>query len=252
MRRELFTNPYLLFERIGQYATSKLRSRKIKKYGLAHLNTAHYDHFELLELLIGKVDVIYDIGANKGFWSEMASKILNPSTVYCFEPFLEFYNLLESKVIHYPNWILFPYALGVSDSEQRFFLAGDSSSILPLTNLQTEHFGVSSVGETIIKTKVLNDFMKSNQLKHPDLIKIDVQGYEMEVLKGADKVITEARYLLIELSFKEFYHQQPAAEEVIAFLFQKGFRIKAFSESTALGQEIFQTDILFENSILRE
>ncbi|MFN5030955.1 MAG: FkbM family methyltransferase [Flavobacteriia bacterium] len=246
MRKELLTNPYLFIDRIGQMGKKMYRKSKIRKYGLSHLKPSHYDHFELLELVRGQVKIIYDIGANKGHWAELANKILMPELIVCFEPMRPFFLELQNKKREIPN--LESYNIGLGTQQQSIFMhvAGDSSSILPLTDLQFTHFGVKHSGQQEILIDVLDSFVKQEKLISPDLIKIDVQGYELEVLKGSKEVLKNTKYLLIEISFKEFYENQASAEEIICFLSQCGFRIKALSEMTALSNDLYQTDILFE------
>ena len=76
MRPELFYNPLLLLERIGQWATERSRLRELRGTVAENLQTGHIDSLELLKLLRPlSPKVIYDVGANVGTWTLLAKAI---------------------------------------------------------------------------------------------------------------------------------------------------------------------------------
>jgi hypothetical protein len=83
------------------------------------------------------------------------------------------------------------------------------------------------------------------KLPTPDLLKLDVQGYELEVLRGAEATLRQTRAVLCEVSFREFYTGQPLFTEVVAYLGARGFTLHALAEGTALGAPLVQADALF-------
>jgi hypothetical protein len=85
-------------------------------------------------------------------------------------------------------------------------------------------------------------------LPPPDLIKLDVQGYELEVLRGGEACLRHARAVLCEVSFKVFYSGQPLFHEIVAFLAARGFTLSALGAGTALGAPLGQADALFLRS----
>jgi hypothetical protein len=84
-------------------------------------------------------------------------------------------------------------------------------------------------------------------MQTPDLIKADVQGFELEVLAGAGACLEKAQLLLLEVSYRRIYRNLPLAHEVIAFAGRAGFRI--YDICTYAGRpsdgELTQSDLLF-------
>jgi FkbM family methyltransferase len=252
MRVQLFYDPWLLLERLGEFARNRIRSRKIRQYGLRNFHPVFYDSLELLELVKDDVKVIYDVGSNRGTWTKLAYSVIRPERIICFEPLDDFKSEFEKNTAGISEVDFFSFALGNQTGEETIQVAGDSSSILPLGNLQTIHFGVSKKGEKTIPIRKLDDLFSENKLQVPDLIKLDVQGYELEVMKGGMTVIRQSKYILIEVSFYEFYVGQPLVGEIITFLNQMGFHLEAISANTPTGQKLYQTDVLFRNKGLDE
>ena len=122
----------------------------------------------------------------------------------------------------------------------------DSSSLLNATPLEFEEFGIKKIAEVSVEVRKLSDLIETQGLPVPDLIKLDVQGFELEVLKGAGEFLDLATYLIIEVSFREYYYGQPLFLEITNYLANHGFSIHAFGVSTAMGKELGQMDILFK------
>jgi hypothetical protein len=90
------------------------------------------------------------------------------------------------------------------------------------------------------------ELIEQNILPVPDIIKLDVQGFELEVLKGMDKYLSQVSYLIVEVSFKEYYHGQPLFLDIANYVAGFNFNIYAFGHSTPVGQELGQIDVLFK------
>src|ERR1039458_3292263 len=87
MRTELFYNPLLLLERLGQWAVTKQRLRKLRSTVASQLTTGHIDSLELLEMLRPlNPQVIYDIGANVGTWTLLCKALYPKAQIHAFEP----------------------------------------------------------------------------------------------------------------------------------------------------------------------
>ncbi len=247
MRKELFYNPFLLLERLGEFATEQLRMKKLNNTVAKNLSVGHIDSLELLELIKGEnIKVIYDIGANVGTWSLLASAVLKPQAIHAFEPLEMFYANFQTNISNISLIKLHKIALGSKNDILTMNVASDSSSLLPLSELQETYFAVTMQSETSVNIVPLDQYVSEYNLPQADFIKLDIQGYELEALKGAIKLLQNTKYILCELSFVEFYIGQPLFHEIVAFLAQQNFYIMAIKKYTHAGTRLYQTDVLFE------
>ena len=83
-------------------------------------------------------------------------------------------------------------------------------------------------------------------------MKIDVQGFELEVLKGSSSTLKKTKYIIIEVSNDEIYFKQPLSNEIIKYLNSNNFTIiKKSSITTNIRKsKLSQIDILFKNTLI--
>lgn len=248
MRFSLLFRPRFLLERLARTSQSRRRMSRLRGTPASELLPGHIDSLELLELVrtIG-VKVIYDIGANAGTWALLARSIIPGARIDAFEPlethcaaFLR--NTADLTDIH-----LHRTALGASSAQRELRITSfsDASSFLALTAVGAEAFGVSEVSSTTCAIVSLDDFRQERGLPFPELLKLDVQGFELEVLKGAPEVLAHANAVIVEVSFREYYSAQCLFSDVSSFLAASGFNLTALSVATSLGRPLDQTDALF-------
>jgi len=129
--------------------------------------------------------VVYDIGANVGIYTLLASLRAGPSGMaYAFEPLERNLSYLRRHVAlnRLKNCMVFPEALGNQQGSRRFSADGWESSMARF----------SPDGEILIPATTLDHCIFGDaHLRNPDVLKIDVEGAELEVLQGADRAISE-------------------------------------------------------------
>lgn len=246
MRLELFYNPAILCERLAiavqrRRRLARLRGTVAKTLKLGHINT-----LELLELVRPHHPrVIYDIGANAGTWTLLAKSIYPHAIVHAFEPLTCHTKTFEANTARLANVHLHKIALGAAATEQAMQVAtfSDESSLLQALNT------ISGLEETATFENVsvvrLDDYVREKGLPLPDVLKLDVQGYELEALRGAPKCMASAFAILTEVSFHEFYKGQCLFHHMVELCASKGFYFSALGSNTPIGQRLEQTDILF-------
>jgi hypothetical protein len=128
----------------------------------------------------------------------------------------------------------------------------DSSSLLPITSRQTSIFpGTGESRTTTANVGRLSDFVQAGELRPPALLKLDVQGYELEALKGCDDLLNRFSYVYAEGSFVELYRGQVLADDLIAWLRRRGFKLSGVYSVVLDGQgRAVQADMLFRNGAL--
>jgi FkbM family methyltransferase len=142
-------------------------------------------------------------------------------------------------------------ALGESPGEAEIHLSRsrDSSSLLPIGQAQTALFpDTDEVGVLKVPVKRLDDFLSVLAGRSRVLLKLDVQGFELSVLRGGAEALRRCAYVYAECSEVALYEGQALRPEVEAFLASHGFPAsRRFNESHADGR-LIQADHLFVRS----
>ena len=108
-------------------------------------------------------------------------------------------------------------------------------ALLALTETGKQQWHVKQVAGTPVQIERLDDWVSSRGLPNPDLIKLDVQGFELEVLRGAEAG-WQRRWVLSEVCFREFYEGQATLSQLMAFLGEHGFEACAFGHNLRAGR----------------
>ena len=204
-----------------------------------------------LEKLVKDIEVpetIIDIGSNKGQFILLMEQIFPNKIVYSFEPIIEMINK-QKKFFKYKKNITFHnLALGSSICSKEFLITSrmDSSSFLKVASNTNKSKNYSVIEKRDIKVSTLDEILLNEIFLYPLLIKMDVQGYELEVLKGAKNLLKKTDYLLLEVSENEMYQNQPTEKIIIEYLKDLNFEIfKANNWLSIKNTNFKQRDILF-------
>ena len=204
-----------------------------------------------LEKLVKDIKIpetIVDIGSNKGQFILLIEKIFPNKIVYSFEPIIEMINK-QKKFFKYKKNITFHnLALGSSICSKEFLITSrmDSSSFLKVASNTNKSKNYSVIEKRDIKVSTLDEILLNEIFLYPLLIKMDVQGYELEVLKGAKNLLKKTDYLLLEVSENEMYQNQPTEKIIIEYLKDLNFEIfKANNWLSIKNTNFKQRDILF-------
>ena len=186
---------------------------------------------EWIETLLSEGDVLYDIGANIGAYSLVASKFFAGKVkVYAFEPaFLNFTQLCKNLVLNECQGSIVPLQLALSD--QTGLEVFNFRSLVPGSAVHALGEPVDHTGNTFRpahQQTVLSyrgdDLIDQFQLPVPNHMKIDVDGIEFSILKGLDTTLTNPSLRSIMLELNE---GRGLVNEVQDFLHKKGFKVQA-------------------------
>jgi FkbM family methyltransferase len=197
---------------------------------------------------------VIDVGAHHGQFALFARHRFLHAQLFCFEPLPDAQQIIR-QVFPQPGQIeLFEVALGSDTAAvQKMHVSrlDDSSSLLPITDRYTTAFpGTEEAVSINVSVKRLDDVLAEPAPARPCLLKIDVQGYELEVLRGSDRVLQDVDEVFLECSFVELYTGQALAGEIIAYLWSKGFTLSGvFGIKRDVAGRCLQADILFERSV---
>ena len=204
-----------------------------------------------LEKLLKDIKVpetIIDIGSNKGQFILLMEELFPNKMVYSFEPIIEMLNRQKKFFKYKKNIIYYNLALGSSISTKDLLITNrmDSSSFLNITKEKNDSKKYLIKEKRNITISTLDHILIKEKMVHPIFVKIDVQGYELNVLKGSSELLKKIDYLLIEVSKNEMYQNQPTEKIIIEYLKGLNFNIfKANDWLTIKNTNFNQRDILF-------
>ena len=178
------------------------------------------DRFDWLRAL--GVGVVVDGGANQGQWLAYARQIWPEAKYVCFEPQGECASMIPKD----GNVTVVESALGDRIGLVKFNRSSfnQSSSILKMGVLHKEAFPFSA-GETIVEVPVttLDQWCEENGV-WGDVIKLDLQGFELQALMHMPRSLMKAQALCVETSYVELYEGQPLFGDIHDYLGQLGYR----------------------------
>lgn len=241
----------LALTRVAQKGSKLLRILRVSAYRRAWLQSgvaAGVEHTRVLQRLQG-IATIVDVGANRGQFSLVARSVYPDARIFAFEPLAGAVKVWRRVFADDNAAILTNAALGPIDGQAEIHISArdDSSSLLAITSKQSEIFpGTEEAGIEQIEICRLAHVLSRADLKGPALLKIDVQGFEIQVLEGCEDLLTEFSWVYVECSFIELYKDQSLAGDVICWLRARGFDIAgAYNTYVDDCGRAIQADLLF-------
>ncbi|MET4447036.1 FkbM family methyltransferase [Bradyrhizobium sp. GM2.2] len=192
---------------------------------------------------------VVDVGANVGQFALFACEQYPAAAIFSFEPLEDCWKKFGDIFEQEKRVQLFRYGVGPSDTDAAIHVThdNDSSSILEPAPIQSEVFGTAVRTKQKIQLRRLSSLLRHDQVLPPALLKIDVQGYEIEVLKGCEELLNRFDTVYVEASYLELYKGQTLAGEVIEFLWTHGFNLRGvFNQHVDKEKGPLQADFLFE------
>lgn len=210
------------------------------------------DRMEDLARVLGdQANTILDAGANRGQAALQFSSKFSAATIYSFEPIPDAVTELRVLAKKVDRLRIIPCALGSAEGEMTLnvTVASEGSSLLPLA-VAPGQFGSWTIPaeQIVVPVKRLDLALAELNVTRADLLKIDTQGFDLEVLKGAGDMLTPGtiRAVMVEVSFQPFYEGQPRPHEVIAYLDARGYRPVAMHEGgREPGGRLYWADMIF-------
>jgi FkbM family methyltransferase len=172
-----------------------------------------------------ELNTIIDVGANKGQFQKSANYFYPNAKIYSFEPIHELYNKLVKN--NYTRITNFNMALGNEVGIQEFNKNEyrHSSSFYEI-EIDNNNFPSSKTTKINVEINTLDNIAPKLDLIGTVLLKLDVQGFEMEALRGGKNTLkNHIDYIIIEISFKKLYNNQPTYTELNKFLNEQNFEL---------------------------
>lgn len=191
---------------------------------------------------------VLDVGGHHGQFTLFALQRFPSAQITTFEPQTDGVEKIRAVTAGESRVSIENFALGATPGTAQLNISrrSDSSSLLPIGRGQTEAFpGTEAARTETIAVETLDNLV-ADGIARPALLKIDVQGFELDVLRGALRTLSEIDSIFVECSFVELYEGQPLIGEIIDFLAEHEFELAGvFGTTYDAGGSCLQTDCLF-------
>lgn len=184
--------------------------------------------------------IIFDIGACEGEDSIRYSLLFKAATVFSFEPLPNNYTRCLTNFSKYPGSRIkaFQLALSNTDGVADFFVSSGSpegtedsdwnfgnksSSLYPPEPSYKQNEWLIFGNKIEVKTRTISSFCKEQSIQKIDFIHMDVQGAELNVLKGAEDKLSSINAIWLEVENVSMYQGQPLRKDIEKFMKQSGF-----------------------------
>jgi FkbM family methyltransferase len=181
--------------------------RLCKRYVLAYDNDNQDDmdvngELRLLRDIVPRAKTVFDVGANLGRWTRAALKINPHLRVHCFEPSNATFESLLAN--HFPAQVACNhFALGEHAGQAALYTVDDCSGVNSLYRREVEGFR-SDKTETV-SVRTLDEYCSEHGIEQIDLLKIDVEGHELAVLRGSREMLRQGKISAIQFEYGGTY-----------------------------------------------
>jgi FkbM family methyltransferase len=187
--------------------------------------------------------VIFDVGANTGQTIAEMKRCFPASTIHAFEPSPRSFDSLKRFA---QSATLNNMALG---SKPGRMILNENSVSTMTSFLPLGRDGWGSIEQLVLPVEIstVDAYCEARGIGHIDCLKSDTQGFDLEVLRGTERMLREHRVSLIyiEITFSKMYENAPRADELFAFLADHGFDFVSFYKMWFKRGRADWTDALF-------
>jgi FkbM family methyltransferase len=174
-----------------------------------------------------KIKTIFDVGANIGQSAIKFRTAFPDATIHCFEPIKDTFEELVGNVNGYASVRCHQIALGNKEGQESMYLTDQS-----LTNslIMPGKF----VGLEDVKVLTVDGFASDNQIERIDLLKVDTEGFDLEVLRGAQNLLSSGKiaFVLVEVGFHPGDSRHVLFDDVRSFLLKIGYSVFGVYDQT--------------------
>ena len=248
----MINNLKKIFHKIFSFSGYKLIGRK----ELIKHNSFNAIHKFIFEKIVKKNKlIIFDIGAHDGKSVLRFKNRFPDAQIFSFEPTKKLYDKISK--LSSDKIKIFNYALSNFDGEKKFchyeYLSGKTNSFYPMvknSKYKIQRTKNKNETETIknVKVKKLDTFVEESRISVIDLLKVDTQGSEIEILKGAEKILNSKKINVIELEYilGIAHETRSSLYELEEILHKNNYKLIAIEHSgNVISVSNYQTNLIY-------
>ncbi len=180
--------------------------------------------FSLLQQLLPSNPIILEAGAQFGEDTSWMSEMWPCGTIYAFEPSPESFPALAKVASQHSNIIIHKLALSNQVGELPFYLSGGASSLLkPTDSFNQDYFHADLEHPIMVPVTTFDLWVQENDVDHIDFMWLDMEGNELNALKGSLSILSRVKVIYAEVNLQNFWHGCVKYEELITWLENQGF-----------------------------
>ncbi len=169
---------------------------------------------QLIDVPEGAPCVVFDVGANVGSWSEALLEAEPNARVYCFEPSKVAFATLEERFAGHGGVVLSRMALGESSGTAQLYSDRPGSGLASLVRRRLDHLDIAMAMHEEVEVSTLDAVIEATGIR-PTILKLDVEGWELSVLKGGGETLRSVACVQFEFGgcnidtrtyFQDFYY----------------------------------------------
>ena len=199
--------------------------------------------------------IVIDVGAHHGWFFHCWLDWCPAAKIHAFEPYTESYEFAQKLYGHDNRVRLERLALGDTEGLQELNILSESkvsnSLLQPRTEIWNEiRYRTGEISQTNVPVVTLDNYVKRQGLEKIYLVKIDVQGYEIHVLRGAQRSLMQIDHIFVESAVRPLYHGASRFTEVFDFLTLNGFHLMGMQGWHRGNHALVEVDMLFRRNEL--
>jgi len=148
--------------------------------------------------------VLLDVGANQGQYCQTVIEQMGdtPFKCHCFEPSKATFEILTARHGNDRRVLVNQFALGSESKDATLYMDREGSGLASLSQRDIGHYGIDHTAmEEVVQVSTLDQYCESHSIDRIDLLKIDVEGWEMQVLEGAKGIFDRNSVQLVQFEF---------------------------------------------------
>lgn len=216
---------------VGRVITKSLRRADLKLSRISESDPA-YQTASLLRHL--GITTVFDVGANVGQYAMGLRRWGFAGRIISFEPQSQAFVQLQAHARADGNWKAVNIALGDREDTLNLRVSRNSFSSSLLSALPGElqkEAGIEPVASELVPVMTLDSYCETERLDNENIfLKLDVQGYELAVLRGAELLLQRCKGVQLEMALAPTYEGQPLIDGTISALYSHGFRLVQIQE----------------------
>lgn len=204
------------------------------------------------------IDVVLDVGANIGQYARSLLRMGYRGRIVSFEPLTSARYMLSANARGVPGWQIVPFALGDFDGHSPIHVAGNSQSS-SLLNMLPRHVAAAPdsayVSSELIEVRRLDSvFSQYCAAKERCFLKLDVQGFEQAVIRGARESLERCIGVQLEMSLLPLYEGEASFAEMLDLMADHGYHLMSLENGFAdpVAGRLLQVDGVFYRTAKNE